>query len=92
MKLKNNRRQLKKKNSTHNESSASAETFDTDMDEVLFKLKTLNISNADMTEVKKMLKMTFEHRQHVIKDNENLDLLENFPYFFTNCDLVKKLF
>lgn len=92
MKLKNNRRQLKKKNSTHNESSASAETFDTDMDEVLFKLKTLNISNADMTEVKKMLKKTFEHRQHVIKDNENLDLLENFPYFFTNCDLVKKLF
>lgn len=93
MKLKNNRRQLKnKKNANHDENSASVETTQTDMDEVLFKMKTLDISKANLIELKNMLKLTFEHRQSLIKTNENLDLLEIFPYFFTNSDLVNKIF
>lgn len=67
MKLKNDRRQLRKKDTADDEDNTSADALDTDMDEVLFKLKTLDISCADINELKKMLKLTFEHRQNVIK-------------------------
>lgn len=88
-KLKNNRRQDKKKQKpTPDEINSDVETSDINVEEVVFELKNLNISKADTTEVRNMLNQTFDYRQRMINDNQNLDLLENFPYFFTNSDLV----
>lgn len=92
MKLKNNRRQHKKvQKPAPDEHNTVDDKTDPNIEELVFALKNLNISKADTADLRNMLKQTFEYRQKMVQDNQNLDLLENFPYFFTNSELVSVL-
>lgn len=88
MKLKNNRKRMKPNTTTKDENLSEAGPFCVDTNEILFKLKTIDVSRTELDDIKVMLKSTFECRQNMIKNDENLDLLESFPYFFTNPELV----
>lgn len=80
---------MKKNNiAAEDENNAQDDPLCVDMNEIFFKLKTIDVSKTELAEIKIMLKSTFQYRQNMIKNNENLDLLENFPYFFTNPELV----
>lgn len=59
-------------------------------DEV-FELKNMAVCSENMSIFQEKLKLTFNFRQEMIKNNENLDLLENFPYFFSNPELVSRI-
>lgn len=42
---------------------------------------------SDMSEIKEKLKSTLSFRSKML-ENKSLDLKENFPYFFTNPEMV----
>lgn len=50
-------------------------------------LKTLTVSDANMDQIKEKLVATMSYRLEMMNVNE-IDLLENFPYFFTDPSLV----
>lgn len=54
-------------------------------------LKTLTVSEANLNEIKEKLIATMTYRNEMMDVNE-LDLLENFPYFFTDPSLVIQKF
>lgn len=95
MKLKNNRRQIQKKrlNNSINQSLATSitnvEIETAQYKEDVFELKNLIVCSENMETFKEKLKSTYNFRQEMIKTNNNLDLLENFPYFFSNPELVR---
>lgn len=51
-------------------------------------LKTIVVCNQNMDEIKEKLVATLEYRLNMIDQNVELDLLETFPYFFTDPSLV----
>lgn len=52
-------------------------------------LKLKIFSDSNMCEIEGKLKSTFSYRSKML-ENKSLDLLETFPYFFTDPKLVKK--
>lgn len=54
----------------------------------LLKITVVNEQNMDAIKFK--LAATSEYRRQMIRDNHSIDLLEKFPYFFTNHKLVSE--
>lgn len=52
-------------------------------------LKSMLVTENNMDEFKRLLATTLEYRQSKLKSEEELDLQENFPYFFVSTDLVR---
>lgn len=52
-------------------------------------LKSCVVNAENMTIIKQKLKSTIEYRVGVMND-QNIEFLEQFPYFFTNPELVSK--
>lgn len=52
------------------------------------KCSVVNSENMDI--IKSKLTATSEYRRKMIRDNHSMDLLEKFPYFFTNYELVSE--
>lgn len=55
-------------------------------------LKTVVIDESNIDVVKTKLAKTSEYRRQMIRENESLDLLENFPYFFHTPKLVRNYY
>lgn len=51
-------------------------------------LKSTKVNNGNIVAIKVKLKLTFVYRRKLLTDL-NIDLLEYFPYFFTNPELVR---
>lgn len=51
------------------------------------ELKHILVDEANMESIKKKLKSTVNYRTKIMND-ENMDLLQYFPYFFARPDLV----
>lgn len=79
MKARNSRRSVKRK-------SADSEN-DTSTAEDLEFLKSMFVINQSKDLIKKKLKSTLDARVEMVKDVE-CDLLEQFPFFFSNPELV----
>lgn len=100
MKLKNDRRQIQKKRTSNLIVNQSLD-LDTSISnigietaqykEYVFELKNLIVRPENMELFKEKLKLTYNFRQEMIKSNNNLDLLENFPYFFSSPELVRRI-
>lgn len=65
------------------ESIQNEEDFQRDL---LF-LKTAVINRENLDSVKQKLKATLDHRLRMM-DNKEMDLMENFPFFFSHPQLV----
>lgn len=50
-------------------------------------LQSVVINAENMAEIKQKLKATEEYRDDLI-DNKNMELVERFPYFYSNPELV----
>lgn len=50
------------------------------------KFTVVNAENMDI--IKTKLAATSEYRRKMIREDNTIDLLENFPYFFTSHELV----
>lgn len=59
-----------------------------DMRDEFMLLRSTIVTDDTMNLIKDKLRMTAEYRLQLLED-QNLDLLENFPYFFTNPELVR---
>lgn len=61
---------------------------DDDMKRLIEKMKTVIIDDGNnMETLKKNLKITREYRNNMLLD-ENINLLETFPYFFVRAEMV----
>lgn len=69
----------------------SEETASCPEEDVEF-LKTTMVNDKTMDIIKSKLAATSEYRRKLIRENHSIDLLENFPYFFTSPQLVRKQF
>lgn len=57
--------------------------------EIFEELKSMIVSDTNRPEIEKNLKRCRQYRSSLLKIKET-DLLESFPYFFTNPELVKQ--
>lgn len=51
-------------------------------------LKVAVVTKENMDIIKTKLRLTSEYRRKLIQGNHTIDLLEMFPYFFHNSELV----
>lgn len=61
-----------------------------EMDALVESMKTIVITDANMPDLKQHLKTTRVFRDELLT-NEEVDLLEMFPYFFVKPELVRIL-
>lgn len=57
-------------------------------EEIVECLKFTIVNKENMAVIKSKLTATSAFRRKMIRDNHSLDLLEQFPYFFTSQELV----
>lgn len=63
------------------------EIFSSSQEDLDFlKIAVINQHNVDV--IKTKLSATSDYRRQLIRGNHGIDLLENFPYFFHNPELV----
>lgn len=60
---------------------------ESELEHDLFLLKSTVVTEKNMSLLKEVLVKTQKYRMNMLKDTE-LDLLENFPCFFSNPELV----
>lgn len=91
--LKNTQKRLSQNASVsdNDELEDSEETATSSEEDVEF-LKITMANEENMDAIKSKLAATSVYRRKLIHDNHSIDLLENFPYFFTNPKLVRKQF
>lgn len=61
------------------------------MEEKMEFLRSVVVNDRSLSEIRKKLKETVQHRLQLMKIPE-LDLLEQFPFFFTHSNLVKYIY
>lgn len=72
-----------------NGTTACDEIYNEDeMRDLINKMKCHTINTSDLSAVKTDLRKSREYRLKLLL-NERIDLLEYFPYFFVNVDLVR---
>lgn len=67
--------------------SISCGGTDTELRDLINDMKSWTIEAGDLNSMKANLRKTRYHRQNMLL-NEKTDLLESFPYFFLNIELV----
>lgn len=60
---------------------------DIDAEKDVGLLKFTKVTEINMEDIKEKIKLTSKHRRKMLEDM-SVDLLEQFPYFFTNPELV----
>lgn len=99
--MKNNRTAEKKRTSSESSGDSYVEssgdeitdeisTEDTRAKEMFEELKSMIVSDANRPEIEKYLKRCRQYRSSLLKNKET-DLLECFPYFFSNPELVRPI-
>lgn len=63
------------------------ESTDEDMKHLIIKMKSVVIDESSLDNIKGDLRTTRDYRSKMLL-NTKTDLLESYPYFFTNIDLV----
>lgn len=67
----------------------STESNEIEMQSIVDKLKNMVIGENSLNSIKSDLKLTRDFRNKMLL-NKRTDLLESFPYFFLDVDLVRK--
>lgn len=62
--------------------------IDTKMRDLLNEMKSWAVDVSDLDSMKSNLRKTRDFREKMLLNNKT-DLLESFPYFFVNIDLVR---
>lgn len=76
--------------SSENVGSANQKQLDNnEAKSVIASLKSIAVSPETIAEVMQKLEITREYRQNVLLSNMELNLKQEFPYFFTHPDLVR---
>lgn len=87
-----NRRRRKKVISVIDENDNDTDTCDQYSDTQaaadVEHLKSTKVNDGNIVAIKEKLKLTLVYRRKLLKDL-SIDLLEYFPYFFTNPELVR---
>lgn len=87
----NERSALKRTNDANGNLIASSSRTDDDCAADLEILKTLIVNEENMPQIEEKLFLTMEYRLKLLEIME-VDLLETFPYFFTDPKLVCQIF
>lgn len=72
------------------EDNAVAILDETDLKDLIEKMKAIRVSDESMDEIKRNLRITRQYRQNLMSVME-VELIEAFPYFFADADLSAKL-
>lgn len=56
----------------------------------IFQMKSMIVNEQNIPLIKEGLVKTMQHRLDMMQDRK-IDLLENFPYFFSNPELVSEI-
>lgn len=73
------------------EHSALDKPTDAQIDGDLKFFKTVVVSKQTTEAIKQKLLTTIDRRREMIKTNNQLDFLENFPFFFTHPEFVRMI-
>lgn len=72
---------------TQVDGNANLVSADADMQNLIDQMKSVVIDDNNLEEIKADLRVSREYRCKMLL-NPKTDLLESYPYFFTNVDLV----
>lgn len=86
--MKNLRQNYRKSLNADSSESEGCEVTSTSYQEDVESLKFTVVNAENMDIIKSKLTATSEYRRKMIHENHSIDLLENFPYFFTSHELV----
>lgn len=68
--------------------ATTSDEVDQNMCDLINEMKSWTIDVSNLSSMKNNLRKTRDHRQKMLWDQKT-DLLESFPYFFVNNDLVR---
>lgn len=86
-KLKYKRSKSKKHQQAVDEATNGIEEININPEDDVALLKHTLVNNDNMDLIKEKIGSTAKFRKNMLKD-KNLDLLQNFPYLYTNPELV----